>query len=228
MKKEDKKVAKEKKFKFSEIFTNKRCYAVANLLFYSVIILVLIASVRNNPSTESNNATVGNDAVSKVTVEGFESIKNRNFNFKYTINSKDKEIVYEGKQREDKILFVNQIDKKEYFKQKNLILEKKSEGYVLNSDFESYFDFFDVELIVTILQSSYFEDGEYFISNKDFANVVGFPENDDELYGVYIELNRQNGIITSIQFDFSEISHDVQTIVLEYLNYGLIEDFDIK
>ena len=98
----------------------------------------------------------------------------------------------------------------------------------MNTTFKSYFDFFDVDLINDILQSSRFEDGEYFISNKDFSEKVGFPQTEDTIYGVYIQAIKQNNIITSIEFDFSEIDTNIETITLQYKNYGLVEDFDIK
>lgn len=226
MKKEDKKVEKEKKFKISEIFTNKRYYAIANLVFYSVLILILIASVRSNPTSKVNGSD-NNNAQGNY-VEGFQHIKSKNFNFMYVVKSKEQEIIYDGKQRDDKILFVNQLDKKEYFKQKGIILEKKENDYVLNTTFKSYFDFFDVDLINDILQSARFEDGEYFISNKDFSEKVGFPQTEDTVYGAYIQTIKQNDIITSIVFDFSEIDTNIETITLQYKNYGLVEDFDIK
>ena len=226
MKKEDKKVEKEKKFKISEIFTNKRYYAIANLVFYSVVILVLIASVRSNPTPKVNGSDNNNTQGSYV--EGFQHIKSKNFKFTYVVKSKEQEIIYDGKQNDDKILFVNQLDKKEYFKQKGIVLEKKEKDYVLNTTFKSYFDFFDVDLINDILQSARFEDGEYFISNKDFSEKVGFPQTEDTVYGAYIQIIKQNDIITSIVFDFSEIDTNIETITLQYKNYGLVEDFDIK
>lgn len=226
MEKEDKKVEKEKKFKISEIFTNKRYYAIANLVFYSVVILVLIAFVRSKPTPKVNGSDNNNAQASYV--EGFDSIKSKNFNFKYVVKSKEQEIIYDGKQRDDKILFVNQLDKKEYFKQKGIVLEKKENDYVLNTTFKSYFDFFDVDLINDILQSARFEDGEYFISNKDFSEKVGFPQTEDTIYGAYIQTIKQNEIITSIEFDLSEIDTNIETITLQYKNYGLVEDFDIK
>ena len=226
MKKEDKKVEKEKKFKISEIFTNKRYYAIANLVFYSVVILVLIASVRSNPTPKVNGSDNNNAQGSYV--EGFQHIKSKNFKFTYVVKSKEQEIIYDGKQSDDKILFVNQSDKKEYFKQKGIVLEKKENDYVLNTTFKSYFDFFDVDLINDILQSARFEDGEYFISNKDFSEKVGFPQTEDTVYGAYIQTIKQNDIITSIVFDFSEIDTNIETITLQYKNYGLVEDFDIK
>ena len=226
MEKKDKNKESEK-FKIKEIFTNKRYYAIANLIFYSSVILLLIVFVRTSPTTTDNDSLVDNQVVEK-SIEGFESIKNKNFNFKYTVKTKTEEVIYEGKQRDTKILFVNALDKTEYFREGKIILEKKGEEYVWNNSLKNYFDFFDVELINNILQNSILEDGEYFISNKEFSNVVDFDMTDDSIYGVYIKLNKQNSVVTSIEFDFSEISDSVEAIVLEYNNYGLIEDFDIK
>ena len=218
MKKEDKKVAEEKKFKISEIYTNKRYYAIANLVFYSVIILFLIAAVRSNPTIENKDINKKDNGVVQLDIKGFEYIKNKNF----------KEVVYEGKQYNDKNLFENALEKKEYFKTNNVLLEKKEQDYILNNQFKVYFDFFDVDLINNILKASILEDEEYFITNKVFSEKVGFTQSDDELNGVYINITKQNGIITGLEFDLSEISKVEQSIKLEYKNYGLIEDFDIN
>jgi len=224
MKKEKK---EEKKFKITELYTNKRYYAITNLVFYSCLILILIAMVRTN---SSNNNTSGNSKNNNeiVEVKGFESIANKNFNFKYTVKLIDKEIVYSGKQAQNKMLFIEEDSKIEYFRQDDIILKNDLGNYVLTSNPNTYFDFFDVGLIQNILSVSEKDSKEYFISNKDFSSIVQSETLEETLYGVYIRVIKQNNIITRIIFDMSEYDKNIQSITLEYKNYGLIEDFEVK
>lgn len=217
----------EKKFHIKEIFTNEKYSARAKLLFFSCIIIALIISVQTSPTpTDTDNP---NNNYDNATVVGLESIENRNFNFKYTVKVLGKDIVYEGKQRDEKILF--KTNGKEYFKQGNIVLENTQDKYILSSNPNDYFDFFDVELIKKIISSSEKDtDNEYFASNKNFSEIVGEELLEDELYGVDIQTIKQNNIITAIIMDMSEYKNynGLEKITLEYKNYGLIEDFEIK
>ena len=56
MDKREKKEEKKKKFNVLDIFRNKRYYAIANLSFWSIIIIILIIYVRvSEPQTEINS-----------------------------------------------------------------------------------------------------------------------------------------------------------------------------
>ena len=79
-----------KKFRLIDLIKNKRYYAILNLTFYSILIIVLIIGVRggNNTSNISNNKLNSNDETT--VVSGFQNVKNKNFTFVYTLE-KDNE-----------------------------------------------------------------------------------------------------------------------------------------
>ena len=75
-----------KKFKISDIIKNKQYYAIANLVFYFVLILVLIIALRTtggNSNNENNKSQNNKDINIVSSVDCFNSIKCKNFNFNY-------------------------------------------------------------------------------------------------------------------------------------------------
>ncbi len=242
----------EKKFKVTDLITNKRYNAILNLVlgFGTIIILIIMirlsgGSVPNN--TDINDSNASYDNVSEV--EGFNNIKGKNFNFKYTLKENGKQIVYEGKQREDKMLFNDVTNKKEYYVIGDVVSIKKGNDYIISNNPSKYFNFFDVELVEKIISKSNIEEDEYIISNEDFVSIINGVNDvndsedsdskstdktkvDDESSGdIYIDIIKSNGVIVKIDFDFEEyvplVYKNVKsaTLTLEYSNFNLIDDF---
>lgn len=222
---------KSKKFHILDIFRNKRYYAIANLSVWFIIIIVLIVSVRiSQPSVNKNNVSE-NQIYSGIT--GFDLIKNKNFRFKYSLLLNNNKSIFDGKQRDDKVLINDVTNNKEYFIQKNIVLLKTDQSYVLVKNPSKYFNYIDVDLIEKILLSSKIEDGEYIISCENFSEIIMEGKKFDDKY-VYINVIKKNNIITKIEMDLGEyinsIDSDIKSakLELEYFDFNLIEDFDVS
>ena len=219
-----------KKLSFKEIVTNKQYRAIANLIFYGCIILALIILVRTTPSSNSNGYSKdrnGNNII-ETSVDGFQDIKNKNFNFKYTLADGDTEKIYEGKQYNDVISFNS--SGKEYFLEDGIFLEKENDNYVLSKFDIEYFNYFDVDLLEKILSKCKISDNEYTISLNEFGKVIGSSDLTDEDVYISIIVEKKNKIITKLEFDLSEMIKTKEDLylTLEYSNFNLIDEFSIK
>lgn len=217
-----------KKFKISDLYNNKRYYAIANLIFYGILIICLIVIVRGTPDpiTTKNNRNQNTNVVES-SVEGFNNIKAKNFNFKYTVTKENVSITYTGKQYNNSVSFIE--SEKEYFYQDGLFFEKENDKYVLNTDYNiEYFDFFNVDTIEKIISTSKLQD-EVLVISKDEINSI-LNEEDKSIESIQIKLAKSNGIITKVEFELTESNNDQNKpiILLEYSDYGLIEEFNIK
>lgn len=223
----------EKKFKLIDIFRNKRYYAIANLVFWFGILLVLIIIARLTPETNNVNNSE-NDLEIKSEFSGFSYIKNKNFNFKYTLlvnkENMSTETIYEGKEYNSKILFKDNKNN-EYFIQDNLILKKEKGNFVLSKNPCEYFDYLNVDLVEKILLKSTLDsDGGYILPLNEYLEILG--QNVEETdKTIYIDITKNDqGVITTIEMDLSETNQTLKSVELklEYSSFGEIEDFDIK
>ena len=229
---------KEEKSRFHiiDIFRNKQYYAIANLSFWFIIIIILIVMMRiSNPSVNSDSiktsTNVENEFVSNI--DGFTNIKNKNFKFKYILTLSNEEIIYDGKQRNDKILFNDIKLNKEYYVQNDMVLEKEGTNYVLSKNPVKYFNYLDIDLIEKILLNSHLEENEYIISCTDFSkNISDEKEFNDEY--IYIQLIKTNDIITKVIIDLGEYVNAVDSNIksakleLQYYDFNQVEDFNIN
>ncbi|MGN1000806.1 MAG: hypothetical protein ACI4OG_02600 [Bacilli bacterium] len=227
---------KKKKFSILDIVRNKQYYAIANLVFYFILILLLVIMFRTSSSdtnTNNNSSNNGNQNTEVSQIDGFDGIKQKNFDFKYTLKVDLKETVYEGKERENKIFFKDITNSKEYFIKDDVFLVKEKEQYVLTDSPVRYFNYLDVDIIESIISKSTKEEDEYIITIDEFANIISDNDktSNDE---IYIELEKQNGIITKVTMDLTNYAELIDSkindvkLTLQYYNFNLIEDFDIK
>ncbi|MDD6878723.1 MAG: hypothetical protein PUD59_00625 [bacterium] len=221
-----------KKFKITEIFTNKRYYAIANLIFYPIVFLILIIIVRNGQSTTHNE--VDNVPNYETNVYALEKINEKNFNFRYILNIDDEKIVYAGKMYNNKILFEDKSNNNIYYIQDNLVLQNINGNYSVVENPVKYFNYFDVELINKIFDKSTEDDGDYIISISDFIRVIKSEEFVDE-NEILIEIEKQENMINKITLDLTDYINDVElknvnsaTLELNYYDFGLIKDFNIN
>lgn len=223
----------EKKFKITDLITNKQYNAILNLVLGFGTIIILIIMIRLSGSSVPNNANnnINNNGTQSV-VSGFNDIKDKNFSFKYTLAENGKSVVYQGKERENKILFTDATNKLEYYVIGDVVSVKKGNDYVIGTNPSKYFNYFDVELVEKIISSAKVDEDDYVISINDFSKVVSSDKSAEG--DIYISLTKSNGIITKITFDLGEyavlIDKNIKTSVLtlEYSNFNLIDDFDIK
>ena len=228
-----------KKFKLIDLIKNKQYYAILNLTFYSILIIVLIIGVRSGESNKTNKPLGTNESSvveQKTIVEGFQNIKNRNFEFAYTLETDNVKTIYTGKQSNKKVYFKDTTNNKEYMIQENITLEKKGEQYILSDSPISYFNYIDIELIEKILSKLTKDETDYIISLKDFVSIVEDEEQIDENFDddIFVEIKKQNNVITELTLDITCFVNLNQTDIkeaklnLKYQNFGLVEDFEIK
>lgn len=226
-----------KKFKLIDLFRNKQYYAILNLVFYFILILVLIIGVRTT-SNSSTNIKLENktNKIGSSVVEGFDNIKKRNFEFKYTLELDDKKIVYEGREYNNKVSFKDLSTNKQYLIQDDITIEKQGNQSVLVSSPVQYFNYLDTEIIERILSKTRKDEEDYIISMNDFLSIVEEnynPENknDNEMF---INLNKKNGIITQISMEITDFvnmttgSIKKANLTLEYFDFGVVDDIEIK
>lgn len=223
----------EKKFKITDLITNKQYNAILNLAlgFGTIIILIIMIRLSGSSVPNNTNDNINNNGTQSV-VSGFNDIKGKNFSFKYTLLENGKSVVYQGKERENKILFTDATNKLEYYVIGDVVSVKKGNDYVIGTNPSKYFNYFDVELVEKIISSAKVDEDDYVISINDFSKVVSSDKSAEG--DIYINLTKSNGIITKITFDLGEYAvltdKNIKTSVLtlEYSNFNLIDDFDIK
>ena len=223
----------EKKFKITDLITNKQYNAILNLAlgFGTIIILIIMIRLSGSSVPNNTNNNINNNGTQSV-VSGFNDIKSKNFSFKYTLLENGKSVFYQGKERENKILFTDATNKLEYYVIGDVVSVKKGNDYVIGTNPSKYFNYFDVELVEKIISSAKVDEDDYVISINDFSKVVSSDKSAEG--DIYISLTKSNGIITKITFDLGEYAvltdKNIKTSVLtlEYSNFNLIDDFDIK
>lgn len=223
-----------KKFKFSEVFTNKQYRAIAILVFYAILFVVLIISIR---MPKGNGIT---DIISnKTKIEGYELIDNNNFGYKYTVTIDDNIYYYEGKKYQEKELLnvsVGEEKREYYFEGDNVYL--KENNYYTSTSIKPYvlFDFFNTDIIDSLISRSVksSEDNyKYILDNQKIHDVISSSSSRIAPGDNYIYLIYRNDNITGISFDFSNYSKTVGEgynniiVALEYYDFNLIDDFNI-
>ena len=223
----------EKKFKITDLITNKQYNAILNLVlgFGTIIILIIMIRLSGSSVPNNTNNNINNNGTHSV-VSGFNDIKGKNFSFKYTLTENGKSVVYQGKERKNKLLFTDTINKLEYYAIGDVVSVKKGNDYVIGTNPSKYFNYFDVELVEKIISSAKVDEDDYVISINDFSKLVSSDKS--SVGDIYISLTKSNGIITKITFDLGEYAvltdKNIKTSVLtlEYSNFNLIDDFEIK
>lgn len=227
---------KKEKFKITDLYKNKQYYAIINLVFYSIIILILIIGVRSNSSQTSKEDSIKINRGSQTTnVEGFKSIKNKNFEFEYTLSVDNNTVIYKGKQYKNKIDFTDNINN-HYMVQDDIFIKKDSDKSVLVDSPLKYFNYLNVDIIEKIVAASKKDENDQVISLNEFLPIIKdnyAPEYkyDDD---VFITITKNNGIITEITFDITNFVNldnaDIKNakLSLKYSNFGLVDNFDIK
>ena len=150
---------------------------------------------------------------------------------------KDNEkIVYEGKQYNNKV-YLKKIDENiEFVIQDSVILEKKEDQYVLSKTPVQYFNYLNVELIEKILSKIRKDENDNIISMNDFLTIISEEQQITQYYDedIFVEVKKQNDIITELVFDITPLANLKEANVnsvklyLQYKNFGLVEDFEIK
>lgn len=227
---------KKEKFKITDLYKNKQYYAIINLVFYSIIILILIIGVRTNSSQVSKDDSIKiNKGVQTTNVEGFKNIKNKNFKFEYILSVDENTIIYKGKQYKSKIDFTDNKNN-HYMVQDDIFIKKDSDKSILIDNPIKYFNYLDIDIVEKLIAASKMDEKDQIISLNDFLSIIKDNYEPEYKYDddVFITIVRNNGIITEINFDITNFVNldnaDIKNakLLLKYSDFGLVDNFDIK
>lgn len=224
-----------KKFSIVELFKNKQYYAILNLSFYSLLIIALIVFVRvgsGNGTSQQDQNINGNTTTSEVI--GFDYIKNKNFEFSYSLKIDSSDLLYQGKQFGNKILFTDITNNKDYYVNEDIYLVKQENQYILTESPLQYFNYLSVELIESILKATISDENELVISLGEFLTIIGNTTDYNSDDDIIINLVKQNNNIRKIEMDITSYIQltrpEIENafLVLDYSNFNLVEDIKIK
>ena len=225
-------------FKASDLVANKQYRAIIILIFYFFLFLVLIMSVRN--STSQENSTTKENVDQTVTfskIKGFSSIKDSNFNYKYTLNIDNVNYIYEGKKykKNDNYTLMVGTTKKTYTTIDEFTFESRNNENVLVDKPYYYIDFFNPDILERILIKAVEKDNNvYTITNIDLDRILGNKIGTNDKGENNILLQYTNDIVTRIDIDYTNYAKyngakvSKVFLTLEYSNFGIVEEFNIK
>ncbi len=241
-----------KRFNLSDMFFNKQKRSILVLGLYILGIAALIIFLR----LSFKNTFVQNDKDNKEEIKEeqeakkeevkekdeidnlFSFIDSNNYNFKFTINDNGVDYVSEGKRYNDNYSFTftdgNQLIS--FLGTKTSIKVKTIDGNVMGSTFPYvFFNYYDSEIIKNIIRKSTNNNGIYEINNEKLFEVIRRKvddENKDKLNT--IELIVKNNNVVGLKIDITNAISAIEKqekstiILLDYYDFGLVEDFDIS
>lgn len=226
-------------FKAIDLVTNKQYRAIIILIFYFFLFLTLIISVRNLDSKEKSNLEENKtqENTTSSNIKGFSLIKQSNFNYKYTLNVDNVIYVYEGKKynKNDSYTLTVAKTKKIYNTIDNFTFEKQGDKDVLTDKPYYYIDFFDPNILETILIKAIKKENDvYSITNTNLDKLLGNKMNIDDQNENSILLQYSNDTVTRIDIDYTNYAKyrgsnvNKVYLTLEYSDFGIIEEFNIK
>ncbi len=222
----------EKKFNIKELFSNKQYRAILILVFYAILFVIIISSIRlnNNPIKVDNDNEMSQD--DGEVLKGYELIHNNNFAYKYTVSLDDRVITYDGKKNGNKEEFIvsdGENVRTYYINDKDIFI-KNADTYTKSDKPYFVFDFFDTAIVENILKGSIFDEEQQVISNKSLQNIVSEYNINIEDGNNTITVSYRNYNITQISLDLSNYSkaigepYNSLIITLEYYDFNLIDE----
>lgn len=225
-------------FKPSDIITNKQYRAIIILIFYFFLFLFLIISVRSSLNKENKDEKDNNEKYTvNSKIEGFAPIKQSNFNYKYTLNVDGVNYIYEGKKynKNDDFSLTVGKEKKYYTVIDDFTFQKRNNENILTEKPYYYIDFFNPTIIEQILlKATPKENDIYKITNINLDKILGNKIGIDNKLENNIILQYTDDIVTRIDIDYTNyikyngVNVKKVFLTLEYSNFGMIEEFDIK
>ena len=226
----------DKKFKLSQLVTNKQYRSIIVLIFYFFFFLFLGIAARNALSKKQimNNENIKEKSDS---INSFSSIKSANYKYKYTLSVDDKIYIYEGKKynNKDSYTLTTNEDIKEYVQVDDFSFEIKDKEKVLTDKPIYYLDFFDIDILEQIIKQSTKKDVNiYSIDNRKLDSILKRQLGVNNKLDNSIMLTLEEGIITRIDINYTNyIMFTNKTInkvllTLEYKDFGTVLDFDVK
>lgn len=238
---------KKKNFNFTDVLSDKKQRARVILLVYGVLIFTLIIMIRVSNNTpiekkEKNNNEELEQIKEKDEVdEMFSLIDQNNYEFRIISTYNDIESIIEGKKFEDKYSFsLSNLDSLSFFigTESNLMGKPSEEDSYIKVDFPyAYLNYFNNEVLKDIIRNSILNNNNYEITNEKFNDIVEKGSSiilDDKNSINNVEIIMRNNKVVSITIDYTNAISDytkeaiTAKVVIEYSNFGLVEDFDIS
>ena len=231
MKKENNKIWK--------ILKDKKTRSIILIVFYCLLFLSLIFYIRiKNNLKDSNNSEENIEKIESV-FELQDYLENKNYSYEYTLKVDNNTYKYTGKRYIDKeeFVFQNGLISETYQRNKSDIYKKEKDKYVKVELPYHYFNYFDSDLVGTILEKSIFDSKNnlYEISNGELQNIIGNQEKNNEQEGINtIEIIYGDNNIVSIIMDLTNYvknlneTDDLVILELKYRDFQKIKDFSIN
>lgn len=235
MKNNEKNQENDKKFNIKELYTNRQYRSIIILIFYIILFSVLIIGLRTNKTAVNKN----NDTDKVSSVQGFELINKRNFNYKYTIKADNEIFIYEGMKYRNREYFVliKDEESKEYYIVDNEIYIKSDNNKYMKTFNKPIilFDFLNIKTVQELVSRAVLineNSNKYEITNQTLYDILDNDNIKVDDGDNTIELYYRNSYITKINFDMSEYSkmlgdkYNNVNIELEYFDFDLVENFN--
>lgn len=232
----------------------KRIRGMVFFGFYFIFFLVLIISIRSNsgkPNPTPTNPTPTSPEVHEDITDAsiFKGITKQNYHYVITVKADDRTVIYDGKQYSNKSMFTKIADGKStvYYQVGDNYLEKQGNATVVVENPYGNSQFWDIELLKKIIDRSSYkeEDGVrvYSLDTIDFMDYF-YPNVEYDGFSIAeIEDNQilvtvKDDMIAKVEMDLSNGSqyhasltkegYQTLNIILEYTDYGNIDDFTVE
>jgi len=188
-------------------------------------------------NTNQNNPIIDDNTDEESEIDSmFSFIDLNNYNFKYTITYNNVESIMEGKRYNKKLDFsLSSNNEIIYFNGTSNYIKVKTDedgDYRLATLPFALINFFDNNIIKDLILNSELNEGIYIIPNSKISIIINDElDNKDGLNE--IELVKRNNkvvkIIMNLTNAFSAYSKENVSakIILEYFDFGLVEDFSL-
>lgn len=230
---------KKEKNKIWKVLKSKKTRSIILIIFYCLLFLSLIFYIRiKNNLKDSNNSEENIEKIESI-FELQDYLENKNYSYEYTLKVDNDTYKYTGKRYLDKeeFVFQNGLISETYQRNKNDIYKKENDKFIKTELPYYYFNYFDSDLIGTILEKSIFDSKNnlYEISNNDLQNIIGNQNNNKEQEGINtIEIIYGDNNIISIIMDLTNYvktlneTDDLVILELKYMDFQKIKDFSIN
>ncbi len=230
---------KKEKNKIWKTLKNKKTRSIFLIIFYCLLFLSLIFYICINHKLEKSNNSVKNVEKVESIFELQDYLEDKNYSYEYTLKVDNDTYKYTGKRYLDKeeFVFQNGLISETYQLNRSDIYKKVNDKFIKTELPYHYFNYFDSNLIGTILEKSIFDSKNnlYEISNKDLQNIIGNQKNNNEQEGINtIEIIYGDNNIVSIIMDLTNYvktlnaTDDLVILELKYMDFQKIKDFSIN
>ena len=230
---------KKEKNKIWKVLKSKKTRSIILTIFYCLLFISLIFYIRIKHNLKDSNNSEENIEKIESIFELQDYLEDKNYSYEYTLKVDNDTYKYTGKRYLDKeeFVFQNGLISETYQRNKNDIYKKENDKFIKVELPYQYFNYFDSDLIGTILEKSIFDSKNnlYEISNNDLQNIIVNQKNNDEQEGINtIEIIYGDNNVVSIIMDLTNYvktlneTDDLVILELKYMDFQKIKDFSIN